>query len=70
MYQIHDHGRDVDGEVKRWGRNSRLDNIQAAILSFKLKRYDKVIKRRREVAKIYQDNLKVLMNFNYQLVQV
>ena len=32
MYQIHDHGRDVDGEVKRWGRNSRLDNIQAAIL--------------------------------------
>ena len=57
MYQIHDHGRDVDGEVKRWGRNSRLDNIQAAILSFKLKSYDKVIKRRREVAKIYQDNL-------------
>ena len=57
MYQIHDHGRDVDGEVKRWGRNSRLDNIQAAILSFKLKTYDKVIKRRREVAKIYQDRL-------------
>ncbi|MFL2715232.1 MAG: DegT/DnrJ/EryC1/StrS family aminotransferase [Gammaproteobacteria bacterium] len=57
MYQIHDHGRDVNGEVKRWGRNSRLDNIQAAILSFKLKSYDKVIKRRREVAKIYQDRL-------------
>ena len=57
MYQIHDHGRDVDGQVKRWGRNSRLDNIQAAILSFKLKSYDKVIKRRREVAKIYQDRL-------------
>ena len=57
MYQIHDHGRDTDGVVKRWGRNSRLDNIQAAILSFKLKSYDKVIQRRREVAKIYQDRL-------------
>ena len=34
IYQIHDHGRDVEtGEVERWGRNSRLDNIQAAILS-------------------------------------
>ena len=38
----------MDGEVIRWGRNSRLDNIQAAILSFKLKTYDNVIKRRRE----------------------
>jgi len=26
IFQIHDHGRDIDGEVKRWGRNSRLDN--------------------------------------------
>lgn len=58
IYQIHDHGRDVkDGEVKRWGRNSRLDNIQAAILSYKLKSYSSVIERRREVAKIYTERL-------------
>ena len=57
IYQIHDHGRDVDGEVKRWGRNSRLDNLQAAILSHKLKSYQNVIDRRREVAKKYQDRL-------------
>ncbi len=57
IYQIHDHGRDVDGEVKRWGRNSRLDNIQAAILSYKLQSYNNVIERRREVAQIYQDRL-------------
>ena len=57
IYQIHDHGRDTDGEVKRWGRNSRLDNIQAAILSYKLKKYSKVISRRREVAQMYQDQL-------------
>lgn len=60
IYQIHDHGRDIDGEVKRWGRNSRLDNIQAAILSFKLKSYEEVISRRRSIAKIYQDRLEEL----------
>ena len=57
IYQLHDHGRDLNGEVKRWGRNSRLDNLQAAILSHKLKSYDKVIERRRKVAEIYQDQL-------------
>ena len=57
IYQIHDHGRDIDGEVKRWGRNSRLDNLQAAILSYKLQSYDQVILRRREVAQMYQDRL-------------
>jgi UDP-2-acetamido-2-deoxy-ribo-hexuluronate aminotransferase len=60
IYQIHDHGRDIDGEVVRWGRNSRLDNIQAAILSFKFKTYDNVIKRRREIAQMYQDRLELL----------
>jgi len=60
IFQLHDHGRDVDGEVRRWGRNSRLDNIQAAILSHKLKTYDKVIARRREVAQMYQERLGML----------
>jgi dTDP-4-amino-4,6-dideoxygalactose transaminase len=57
IFQIHDHGRDIDGEVKRWGRNSRLDNLQAAILSYKLKTYDKVIERRRTIAQMYHDQL-------------
>jgi len=61
IYQIHDHGRDVDGEVKRWGRNSRLDNLQAAILSHKLKSYQNVIERRRDVAQMYQDRLRHLV---------
>tara|TARA_Y200000002_G_C22671845_1_gene660370 strand:+ start:208 stop:1317 length:1110 start_codon:yes stop_codon:yes gene_type:complete len=60
IFQIHDHGRDLDGDVKRWGRNSRLDNIQAAILSYKLKDYGKVIARRREVAQMYQERLGAL----------
>ena len=57
IFQLHDHGRDIDGEVRRWGRNSRLDNIQAAILSHKLKTYENVISRRREVAQMYQERL-------------
>ena len=60
IYQIHDHGRGEDGEAIRWGRNSRLDNIQAAILSFKFKTYDNVIRRRREIAQMYQDRLGLL----------
>lgn len=57
IYQIHDHGRDKFGEVKRWGRNSRLDNIQAALLSYKLKDYHHVIDRRRSIAQMYNDRL-------------
>jgi dTDP-4-amino-4,6-dideoxygalactose transaminase len=57
IYQLHDHGRDTDGQIKSWGRNSRLDNLQAAILNKKLEEYDEVIKRRRAIADIYQENL-------------
>lgn len=57
IYQLHDHGRDTEGETRSWGRNSRLDNMQAAILNFRLKSYDAVIKRRRRVASLYQELL-------------
>ncbi len=60
IYEIHDHGRNLDGEVIRWGRNSRLDNIHAAVLNFKLKSYEEVIKRRREIAQMYQKRLGLL----------
>jgi len=57
IYQLHDHGRDTDGEVKSWGRNSRLDNLQAAFLSHGLKSYPNVIQRRRQIATKYQEQL-------------
>ena len=60
VFQLHDHGRDTQGEVKSWGRNSRLDNLQAAILSKNFQKYDLVIQRRREIANIYNDELKGL----------
>jgi len=57
IYQLHDHGRNVDGEVRSWGRNSRLDNLQAAILNYRLGEYDQVIERRRAIASMYQQLL-------------
>lgn len=57
LYQLRDHGRDRDGEVASWGRNSRLDNLQAAILDYKLKSYDRAVERRRALAAVYQERL-------------
>lgn len=57
IYQLHDHGRDTSGEIKSWGRNSRLDNLQAAILNKRFTRYQEVITRRREIASLYQTHL-------------
>jgi len=56
-YQLHDHGRDTLGQIRSWGRNSRLDNIQAAILNKKFETYEYVIARRREIAGMYQEQL-------------
>src|SRR5262249_33720194 len=54
---LRDHGRDEDGRVVAWGLNSRLDNLQAAILDFKLKTYPQEMARRREIAARYQAGL-------------
>ena len=54
---MRDHGRNEDGIFVRWGFNSRLDNLQAAILNYKLGYYQDEITRRREIAAYYQKNL-------------
>ena len=55
---MRDHGRNPEtGDVDLWGRNSRLDNLQAAFLDMQFREYDKVIARRREIAGIYQERL-------------
>jgi dTDP-4-amino-4,6-dideoxygalactose transaminase len=54
---LRDHGRSEDGNIEIWGFNSRLDNIQAAILDFQLKDYDQVVERRRAIASRYQKRL-------------
>jgi len=60
MRELRDHGRSASGDVTNWGYNSRLDNLQAAVLDFKLSRYDQEIARRREIAAIYDEKLKSL----------
>lgn len=57
MLQLHDHGRRSDGEIISWGLNSRLDNLQAAILDFRLSSYPAAIERRRAIARLYQERL-------------
>jgi dTDP-4-amino-4,6-dideoxygalactose transaminase len=57
--QVRDHGRDPStGEVERWGRNTRLDNLQAAVLLVKLATLDEEIGRRRELGSRYDENLR------------
>jgi dTDP-4-amino-4,6-dideoxygalactose transaminase len=57
---IRDHGRGPDGNVWRWGFNSRLDNVQGAILRIKLRRYDSYIAHRRDLAALYDQRLRHL----------
>lgn len=55
---MRDHGRSKDGKVVSWGTNSRLDNLQAAILNIKLKHLKKDIAKRRKIASLYYKLLK------------
>lgn len=55
--QLRDHGRNDDGEIVSWGCNSRLDNLQAALLHFQLARYGDVMERRRRIAALYTEHL-------------
>lgn len=54
---LRDHGRNESGEVEAWGFNSRLDNMQAAILHAQFRDYDEIIARRRDVASLYDSLL-------------
>lgn len=57
VFLTRDHGRAKIGEVVTWGMNSRLDNLHAAILDFKLSKYHLDIHRRREIASLYDNGL-------------
>ena len=54
---LRDHGRNDEGKVVAWGLNSRLDNLQAAVLLHKFKTYPQDIERRRAIAQRYQHHL-------------
>ena len=54
---MRDHGRGEGGNVSVWGFNSRLDNLQAAILNYFFRSYEKTVERRRHVARLYHEKL-------------
>lgn len=53
MWLMHHHGLADRDNVLRWGQNSRLDTIQAAVLRLKLAEVERWIERRREIAATY-----------------
>ena len=54
---LRDHGQKTKTEIVCFGWNSRLDNLQAAILNVKFNYLPEWIKKRREIAKIYNQGL-------------
>jgi len=57
IYQTRNHGLKNRDEMDNFGYNSRMDNVQAAVLNFRLTRLNFIIKKRRENAKFYFKNL-------------
>jgi len=55
--KIRNHGLKTRDEVECFGRVSRMDNIQAVILNFRLKRIKSIIKKRRYNAYYYYKKL-------------
>lgn len=55
---LRNHGQNQNKELVAFGFNSRLDNLQAALLNVNLKYFEADIKRRRQLALQYQVGLK------------
>jgi UDP-2-acetamido-2-deoxy-ribo-hexuluronate aminotransferase len=64
LYRLRDHGRGLDREIVEWSGNTRLDNLQAAVLDFKLKDYQTDIDRRRDIARKYNEQLNGIQALN------
>jgi dTDP-4-amino-4,6-dideoxygalactose transaminase len=54
---LRDHGRNHAGEVVAWGTNSRLDNLQAAVLNVKFMTFAQDLEKRRQFATQYDKGL-------------
>ena len=55
---LRDHGQETKTKIVCYGWNSRLDNLQAAVLNIKIKHLPEWIKKRREIADMYNNGLK------------
>jgi dTDP-4-amino-4,6-dideoxygalactose transaminase len=57
LHRLRDHGRITKSEVDGWGYNCRLDNLQAAVLDYRLSKLPDWIEHRRGLARIYHEML-------------
>jgi dTDP-4-amino-4,6-dideoxygalactose transaminase len=57
LRSLRDHGRSSGLEVTGWSYNSRLDNLQAAVLDLKLAAFEDEIQKRRDLAGLYHRRL-------------
>lgn len=60
LLKARNHGLKNRDECEFWGYNSRLDNLQAALLNIKLQHLEKWTERRREIAQSYHEKLQHL----------
>lgn len=54
---LRDHGQKTKREIVQFGWNSRLDNLQAAVLNVKIKYLPSWLQKRREIAEKYKEGL-------------
>ena len=57
---LRNHGQENKYDYKSYGLSSRLDTLQAAILNVKFPLFENWIKKRREIASLYNHGLKKL----------
>ncbi len=57
---MRNHGQRTKVDLEFFGINSRLDNLQAALLNVRMKRLDHLVQKRREVARFYANELNEL----------
>lgn len=57
---VRDHGRGDDLEAINWGRNSRLDSLNARVIVERLRILDDLIFKRRQLASLYFNRLQIL----------
>jgi len=67
---LRNHGRTCEGKIASWSFNSRMDNLQAALLDLKLKRLPEWIERRRFLAGFYNERLSGLPQIRLPLPPV
>ena len=62
---VRDHGRGEELEAINWGRNSRLDSLNARVILYRLVNLKSLIAKRRLLAEVYDSKLKPLSEKGY-----